>query len=236
MVINTAIDVSSGRENGLRSRLVEQLFCGVVSGRIAPGERLNIPKLAAGFGVSVTPVREALIELGEAGIVQWQVNRGAVCLPFGPRELHELYELRRILEVEAIERAAAHMTYQELLALRDQTRSLLDHWNTDSAYPIDRAMHRLFADRCGNSRLRHELYRYDQMMGAMCRSVNNADDSLRCGIEEHMTILDALLARDTTRARMLLSQHIIATAHRIDQALFANKPPAEVATSRGTAD
>ena len=231
MVINTLGDTSTGRENGLRSRLVEQLFCDVVSGRIAPGERLNIPKIAAGYGVSVTPVREALIELGEAGIVQWHVNRGAVCLPFGSRELHELYELRRILEVEAIEHAASHLTYPELLALHKQTRKLLEHWNIDAAYAVDRAMHRLFADRCGNNRLRHELYRYDQMMNAMCRSANNADDSLRTGIEEHTAILDALLARDTTRARMLLSQHIIATAHRIDQALFADKPSVGGATS-----
>jgi len=212
-----------GGEGGLRTQIVEELICEVVSGRITPGQKLTVQKLADRFGVSATPVREALIELSESGVVEWQVNRGAICRPFGPRQLHELYELRRILETEALRQACDHMPYDNLVALRRRTEEVLtrrtEDW-LDLAYAADRELHHMIADHCQNQRLSYELHRYDTMMAAMCKSVHNAEDSLIVGLREHLEVVDALLAHEADRARMLLGQHIISTAHRIAAILF----------------
>jgi len=215
-----------GRAGALRSQIVERLIGEIVSRRIQPGEKLAISKLADQFGVSATPVREALIELSETGVVEWQTNRGALCRPFGPRQIRELYDLRRLLETEALRRSYDHLGYEELVDLRHRTQQMASRGAAQDfgqAYDADRGLHRLLANRCQNERLAHELHRYDGLMAAMCRSVHNADDSLTIGLTEHVEIIDSLLAGDPERARLQLGHHIVATGHRIAGILFPQR-------------
>src|SRR3989304_1469431 len=81
-----------------RQNLTQTLLTAVFRGQIPEGEWLNAQKLAAEFGVSATPVREALLELAAVGLVEMQHNRGTVVRPFKARELRDIYHLRAILE------------------------------------------------------------------------------------------------------------------------------------------
>ena len=86
---------------GLRDSVAERLLVAVLDGSVQAGDRLVGQRLAAQLGVSATPVREALIELATLGFVELLPNRGAICCEFGPPELRDIFQVRRILETEA---------------------------------------------------------------------------------------------------------------------------------------
>ena len=89
-----------GRQT-LRQDVISRILSAVFQGRIHSGQRLVVQRLAEQYGVSPTPVREALVELAGLGIVALLPNRGAVVRPFGPHEVREISQVRRVLEVEA---------------------------------------------------------------------------------------------------------------------------------------
>src|SRR6478609_5294039 len=93
----------------LRSQLVSKVLHQIFSGELRGGDRLVEEDLAKNFGVSRTPIREALGELAAIGVISLRPNHGAIVCPFGPAQLCELYHVRRILEVEATRMAYAHI-------------------------------------------------------------------------------------------------------------------------------
>ena len=89
----------------IREVVVQRILAAVIRGEFPIGHRMVIQNLAEQFGVSATPVREALVELASIGIVENLPNRGAVMREFGVTQIREIYQLRRILEVEAVRTA-----------------------------------------------------------------------------------------------------------------------------------
>ena len=81
-----------------RHNVVAELLGDLFQGEFQAGSRLRVTFLAQRYDVSVTPVREALVELSGLGLVQLQPNRGAVVRPFGPRQVLDICHLRRVLE------------------------------------------------------------------------------------------------------------------------------------------
>jgi len=101
-----------------RQSIVETILGQLFQGRIKPRERLRVEHLAEQFEVSVTPIREALVELAGLGVIELQANRGAVVCDFGPLQVLEIYHLRRILECEATRGACDRIAPFELESLR----------------------------------------------------------------------------------------------------------------------
>src|SRR5919201_6943356 len=82
----------------LERRVYERLRAEIGSGQLRPGEQVVEARLAAELGVSKTPVREALIRLQRDGLVEIEPYRGARVRELSPRDVHEILELRRLLE------------------------------------------------------------------------------------------------------------------------------------------
>jgi DNA-binding GntR family transcriptional regulator len=113
-------------DHGLRRQaLVGALLADVFHGRLRAGQHLVAQELAVRFGVSQTPIREALIELGGIGIVDLLPNRGAVVRHVTTKEVREICQVRRALECEATRRACGRMDLDELAALADELRRLI---------------------------------------------------------------------------------------------------------------
>src|SRR5204862_6824284 len=108
------------RRRTLRQEVIARILTGVFDGRFASGQRLVVQRLADQFGVSPTPVREALVEIGGLGLVELLPNRGAVVGPFGPQEVSQISQVRRVLEVEATRGACGRVDPQELQALEHE--------------------------------------------------------------------------------------------------------------------
>src|ERR1700751_5333270 len=107
----------------LRAHVVKILSAGILSGKYKPGDRLNESQIARELNISRIPVREALSQLQEQGLVQNRERRGMFVTNIGPEEVLQISSLRIILETEALRLARARMTPEilaELEALVEQ--------------------------------------------------------------------------------------------------------------------
>ncbi len=213
------------RNGGLRSDVVDQVIAAVFDKRIVAGDRLIAQKLAQQLGISATPVREALVELAAIGIVELLPNRGAVCRPFGAQQLQEIYQIRRILEVEATRGACGKVPVLALRELVHDTQELIGRhdsngeWSED-AVALDRRVHDLITAHCGSARLGHEIARYDALMQSIRRYLHNHHNVQRRAMEEHLRILEALDACDGVRAADAMGAHIRSTAMSVQELMF----------------
>ena len=112
-----ALESLSGDRATLTSRALEALRAAIVDGRLEAGERYSVAQLAERFGVSRTPVREALLVLERQGVVRFERNRGVRVLETTAHDLEEVFALRLLLEVPATRRACALLTRDDLAAL-----------------------------------------------------------------------------------------------------------------------
>lgn len=207
------------RQRALREVVFETLLHAIVKGELKSGEWLNHQRLASQFAVSATPVREALQELVSFGIVENQHNRGTLVRPFGPRQLEEIYSVRALLEAEATRLACPHLDGIQLRKLRTQTCDLLKN---DSAWPtevpkVDKALHAMIINACGNQRLKEEISRYHVFI-EIPRTPQHEAHALV--LEEHLEIIDSLIQRNPESAAHAMRQHIESAARSCNSLLF----------------
>jgi DNA-binding GntR family transcriptional regulator len=103
-------------------RLKDQIENEIADGRLLPGDRLDEVSLAARYGVSRTPIREALHSLAASGLVEVRPHRGAIVVDIGPDRLLEMFEVMAELEAMCARHAARRMTdadHRELLAAHE---------------------------------------------------------------------------------------------------------------------
>ncbi|MFO0892059.1 MAG: GntR family transcriptional regulator [Isosphaeraceae bacterium] len=205
-----------------RKVLVESLLKEIVNGKIRSGEHLVTQSLARRFGVSHTPIREALVMLAGMGLVDATPNRGAVVRRVTGREVREICQVRRALECEAIRLACGRIEGDELERLKGDLERLLSsagsidqHRLISEARSVDSKLHDLVAVRSGNAFLVHELGRLKTLFRAFRdvawdhseshRDYHRLDDEAR----EHLTIVEALIAGDRPRAVRSMAGHIV---------------------------
>ncbi len=96
----------------------------ILSGALLPGQKLRQETLAELIGVSRVPVRSALIQLEADGLVELQDRRGAVVKSVSVEQAREVYDIRTLLELEALRRSMAHMTPERLTRIRELSRAV----------------------------------------------------------------------------------------------------------------
>ena len=213
-----------------RHGVVQEVLAALFEGRLQPGERLRVEHLAKTYEVSVTPVREALVELAGLGLIDLQPNRGAVVRPFGPRQLREFSQLRRILESEATRNACGRIAPYELTALATGLSALVaaprsPKWSAETRR-MDTQLHELIAQRCGNERLAYELARYSVLF-RMLRDTHHRRRTSRANYaqmeenSEHLAIVQALQAQNADAAAVAMSVHIQHAVQALESDMFA---------------
>jgi DNA-binding GntR family transcriptional regulator len=207
-------------DHGLRRQTITaSLLADVFQGRLRPGEHLVTQELADRFGVSHTPIREALIALAGIGIIDLVPNRGAVVRRVGGREIREVCQVRRVLECEAARLACGRIDLAELHTLAAKLRRLKNNRARApriiaQARIIDSRLHDLIANSCANAFLGKEISRLKILFRAL-RDVawkrdEDRNDYHRLVEEagEHLAIVEALLANDPKEARRAMARHI----------------------------
>src|SRR6202043_299293 len=107
-----------------RQTIVQSLLTDVFHGRLRAGAHLVTQELANRFGVSHTPIREALIALAGVGVIDLLPNRGAVVRRISPKEVREVCQVRRALECEAVRTASGRIDLAALHALAADLKQL----------------------------------------------------------------------------------------------------------------
>jgi DNA-binding GntR family transcriptional regulator len=203
-----------------RQAIVESLLAEVFQGRLRAGEHLVTQDLADRFGVSHTPIREALIALAGIGIVDLLPNRGAVVRHVTAKEVREICQVRRVLECEATRLACGRLDLAALHTLADELRRLttvrrrLGSGFIAKARVLDSRLHDLIAESCGNAFLAKEIGRLKLLFRSF-RDVawewNKANKDFHRFAEEareHLAIVEALLAGDAKEAARAMARHI----------------------------
>lgn len=205
------LDEAAGRP--LRDVVYAALRSELMNGDIKFGERLTEPKLSARFGISRTPIREALTVLCSDGLLQREEYGFSPVRPSIPL-IRDLYELRITVELGGIQRALANPTVTHDRALLEVER---DAWLALRADPPaqqpgfvvrDEEFHVTLLTAAGNA----EMVRALQAVNSRIRHVRMYDfmvnNRIETTIAEHLGILEAVLAEDLSLAYRLLHTHI----------------------------
>lgn len=198
----------------LRERLYETLREDILSNKYEPGEELQIDKLAQEFGVSTTPIREALVRLEGDGLVVSIPNRGVQVAPISLDDVRNLYEVRRLLEPYAAKIAARYCEEGEVEALYEKLVHLIEGPTDLAAYiNADLELHELMSQHLRNTLLKDILDQVDQHSIRVRYLAESSAGGLRPEVvelvtREHLKILDAIRKRDEEKAAAATLQHL----------------------------
>ena len=199
------------RRTNLREEAVEVLRAAILGGELEPGSIHSAVGLAQRLGVSPTPVREAMLELANSGLVEVLPNRGFRVTVIDDQDLDEICELRMQLEVPAIGLVIDRATNDGLEALYEPLNELeaaARRSDVASFLLADRRFHLELLGLAGNRRLVEIVEGLrDQTRIIGLRSLADTG-ALQATAEEHRPILEALRARDAVAAKRLMTVHL----------------------------
>ncbi|MBX3536643.1 MAG: GntR family transcriptional regulator [Chelatococcus sp.] len=195
------------RTETLRSKLADE----IVSGVLEPGTPLDEHELAARFGVSRTPVREAIRQLSASGLVSVRPHRGAVVALPTPRELNDMFEAMAELEALCAGLAACNMTVGErrgLERLHETLRLLVQKGDPADYHAKNEAFHAAIYAGSHNSYLRELALMTRARVSPFRRAQFRAAGRLSGSYAEHDLIVQAILRGDQAGASAAMRVHI----------------------------
>lgn len=210
------LHAGKGREAGenLAGRIYQALKQDIFDFRLLPGDRFSENEVAERMAASRTPVREALYRLQREGYVDVHYRSGWQVKPFDFRFYDEIYDLRIVLELEAVKRVCEAQTPSPLLEdlkriwLVPAAERLTDPATVSA---LDERFHELLVEAAGNG----EMARVHRDITERLRIIRRLDFTQSPRVEatylEHGKILRALLQRRADQARLLLKTHIEAS-------------------------
>lgn len=195
----------------LREQVADALRAALVAGEMRPGVTYSAPALAATFGVSATPVREAMLDLSKEGLVEAVRNKGFRVTELSERDLDEISELRALIEVPTVGRIARRHDVDAVQALRPLAHEIVDaaaRADLITYVDADRRFHLGLLALAGNAHLvqvvrelraRTRLYGLQELADA---------GTLPASAAEHEQLLDLVLAGDSRAAVALMRHHV----------------------------
>ncbi len=214
----------------VREQLYEQLKELILTNAYEPGQIVQIEKLADEFGVSTTPIREALIRLEGSGFLQMIPNKGVLISGIREQDIRNTWEMRRILEPYASRLAAELPLDEKIDSLWDAVQRILKgSFDFDIYTQTDIEIHELFYEHLENTLLRETMERVHQMSMRMRYFAENVSHKFDSVVEEvtgeHVAILEALRAHDPDRTAAAVETHVINGERRTLSTLHAKEDP-----------
>jgi DNA-binding GntR family transcriptional regulator len=195
----------------LREQATSSLRASILGGELEAGKIYSAQALAERMGVSATPVREALLDLASADLVEPLRNRGFRVLTVADGDLDEISEIREMLEAPAmrlvIERAAAEQL-AKVDAIVDELEAAAKDRDVARFLVADRNFHLTLLELTGNRRLVREVAQLRDQTRLVGISGLAEEDKLNESAAEHRPLLEALKAQDADRAEGLMREHI----------------------------
>ena len=195
----------------------------IIMGHCKSGERLDLETLSKGYGTSVTPVRDALQMLSQEGLVTIKPRSGCFVTHVTLKQLRDMLELREILEVASIERAAIRITEEQLEQLKHVYAGYTgeDDESYDRYMDENRHFHYLIAQASGNQELAemlgHLLDRLARFM-VLCRTGETLEP-------RHALLIEVLRTRDVAAARQAMLNEINQTRETILERVIQEEGP-----------
>ena len=183
----------------------------MVAGELKPGELYSAPVLGEQFGVSATPVREAMLDLAKDGFVVAERNRGFRVVEMSEVDLDEISQIRLLLEVPSTVQVAKIIESEvldELSVIADTIVTAAAQGDLIDYLDSDRRFHVLLISQLGNNRLTDlvdRMRRQTRLFGLVALAESGV---LVTSAQEHHELIEAMRARDTTATKSLINSHI----------------------------
>jgi DNA-binding GntR family transcriptional regulator len=198
----------------LSEQLLEAIEERIVTGEYPPGARLDEVNLAEVFGVSRTPIREALIRLSTIRMIEKTPRRGWAVAPVSPRRLMEMFEFMAELEALCARFAAQRATpfqLQRLNAAHEACRGVTD---PDEYYRLNEVFHQALYEASGNEFLVEQTLEMQRRARPYRRLQLRAPTRIGESFAEHREIVEAILSRDADLAGQKLREHVMLQGER----------------------
>ena len=195
----------------LHDEVADRLRALIIDGELAPLARVNELELAERFGISRTPLREAIKILATEGLLELLPNRGARVVAISEAELDDMLEVVAGLEATAGELACRHLTESELAAIGDQQTRMVMAWRAgDEAlyFTLNRAIHDAIMAAARNPTL---AMIYGNVSGRIQRArftAHKTPEQWAKAVGEHERMLTLLAARDGEALSRLMREHV----------------------------
>ncbi len=192
----------------LYEEVAEQLRQRIFRRELEPGSWIDELKIAEEFGISRTPLREALKVLAAEGLVTMKVRRGAYVTEMSEKDLRDVYHLLSLLESDAAGVVAERATPEQQQTLRDLHAELESAaGNREAFFSVNERFHMALLDMADN-RWRSQMVA--DLRKVMKRNRHNSlfkQGRIEDSLSEHRAILDAMLARDPEGTRRAMQAH-----------------------------
>jgi DNA-binding GntR family transcriptional regulator len=211
-----------GARRNVREQVAEALRAAMVAGEMRPGVVYSAPVLAARFGVSATPVREAMLDLAKEGLVTAVRNKGFRVTALSDRDLDEITEVRELIEVPTVQAIADSVAAEKVGALRPlaeaivtaaESRDVLGYIEADHAFHLE------LLGLAGNAHLVEvvqDLRHRSRLYGVPALAERGG---LVPSAREHLELLDAIAGGDGPAAAALMRHHL-----RHVRGIWADRP------------
>ena len=201
------------------SELSDAIFDLIVAGTYRPGEKLNEIELAERFGVSRTPVREALKTLGSSGVIAMERHKGARVVDYSQDSIEAMYSARSMMEPYAARLASENMSEDDIAALRqladDMYAKVIEDPNIAEIAALNNAFHTAILARCPNARVAEMTTSMLKPLVASRTFRSYTDSQLMRSALHHIEIVDAIANHDPEWVESIMRAHIRSGYHSV---------------------
>jgi len=193
-------------------RVRERIRAEILAGEVAPGERLKIADIAARYGISSIPVREALRLLAGEGLVELAPHRGAVVRAVDLDFVINSYDIRMALEAMLVDRAIERMVPADLDRIRhgrDTYAVAASALDAPAMLDADAAFHGAIRAAAANEEATLVLRRGNELIRAMRICYGFTSERAAENVAQHQALTEAIEARDARRAKRTVRDHCV---------------------------
>ena len=205
------LDSEAHDPRSLREVMAERMRFGLLRGEFAPEVVYTAPSLAVRYGVSVTPVREAILDLANEGLVSIRRNKGFSVVVPTRKGVHDIAEVRRLIEVPATVAIAERLTsvqVRHLLRAAQETCAHARDGDLVAYVTADRAFHLALLELSDNPVLVELCERLRAQARAHAYPFLLASGSLLASAQEHVDLVRSMQARDAAAVVRIVDGHI----------------------------
>lgn len=195
----------------LRERIVDTIREAIINGILSPGTKISEPELAERFGISRTPIREALRQLESEGFITVIPRKGAVVSTFSSKDVEDFYELKSILEAFAARKAVEKVTEKDISQMENLNRQLekmTKKGDLKRAFEIHNDFHHVFLEACGNDKLFHIAKGLEKQFQRFRLSLS-VMGKIEGSIKQHWEIIDAFKRKDRGLVEKLVRENAL---------------------------
>jgi DNA-binding GntR family transcriptional regulator len=214
---------SIGQSDSLSKQAYQRLRQEILTCTLLPSQVVSERELAGRYGISKTPIREALTQVCHDGLMQRLHGRGYLVTPVTINDIRDLCDLRLILETAAVERAARHCSAEHIAKLKRMAVVRYDPDDPESHsmfLKTNRDFHLALAEAASNQRLvdmlGELLIEMDRLSYLGLRLWDSSDEMIR----EHLELVEALEDGDVDGARDVIKDQILTSRDRILEAIM----------------